>query len=87
MSFNSATMRAASFGPTPGARETAARSCSAMALARSFGASTERMAKCHLGADPLHGEEDAEPVALGIALKAEEADRILANLGFYRERD
>ena len=35
LSFSSATMRAATFGPTPGARATIALSCNATALARS----------------------------------------------------
>ena len=42
--FSSVTMRIATFGPTPGARETAARSCEAFALARPSGVSVDRSA-------------------------------------------
>src|SRR5882724_6549600 len=66
LSFNSVTMRSATFGPTPGVRATATLSRSAIAWRQ-----RREHGKRHLGADALHGLQQPKPFALGVAAKAE----------------
>jgi hypothetical protein len=61
-------MRAASFGPTPGPRATEALSPVAIA-SRARRVEHRQDAERHLGADALHGLEQAEPLALGVDRK------------------
>ena len=72
MSFNSVTMRSATFGPTPGVRDTAALSRSAIAFASSAGGSVREHGQRDLGADALHGLQQAKPFALGVGAEAEQ---------------
>ena len=78
-------MRSATFGPTPGVRATAALSRSAIALASSDGGSVPEHGQRDLGADALHGLQQAKPFALVIAAEAEQLDLILAHIGLDRQ--
>ncbi len=60
-------MRSATFGPTPGVRAIAALSRIAIAVARSAGLSVLEHRERDLGADALHGLQQAEPFALDVA--------------------
>ena len=78
-------MRSATFGPTPGVRATAALSRSAMALARSDGRQRAEHGERDLGADALHGLQQAEPFALDVGAEAEQLDLVLAHIGLDRQ--
>ena len=85
LSFSSAAMRAATFGPTPGARAIIALSCSAMAEARSDGFQRAEHGERDLRADALHGQQQAEPLALDLRHEADQPDLVLADLRLDEE--
>ena len=78
-------MRAASFGPTPvGARQRwpcPGRDRLGEIVGRQHAQDRQRQ----LGADALHGRQQAEPVALGSIGEAVEMDMILAHMGLDQE--
>ena len=80
------TMRSATLGPTPGVRLIDALSPIAMAEASSPGLNVPSTDERHLGADALHGLQQAEPFALGVAEKAEQADLVFAHVRLDRQR-
>ena len=79
-------MRSATFGPTPGARATIALSRIAIAVASSAGLQRREHRERDLGADALHGLQQAEPLALEVADEAEQPDLVLAHMRLDRER-
>ncbi len=79
-------MRSATLGPTPGARATIALSRIAIAEASSSVLERAEHRERHLGADALHGLQQAEPFALDVGQEAEQADLVLAHIGLDRER-
>jgi len=83
LSFNSVTMRSATFGPTPGVRATCALSRSAIALAKiRRGGKVPSTASAHFGADALHRLQQPKPFALEVAAEAEQFYLVLASHRF-----
>ena len=80
LSFSSSTSRAASFGPTPGARAIIALSCRAIAWLSASPGSAPRMPSATLAPTPctLCSSRNQSRSALGE--KAEQPDRVLAHL-------
>src|SRR3977135_894401 len=97
--LSSLQMRSATLGPTPGARVIIALSRIAIAAAPNSPLVGDRNRggefvvlegaehrERHLGADALHGLQQAEPFALDVGDEAEQPDLILAHMRLDRQR-
>ena len=73
-------MRAASFGPTPGRAGDRDLVLQGDGGGQLVGRQDRENGERDFRADALHVLQQAEPVALGIGQKAEQADRVLAHL-------
>ena len=86
LSFSSATMRAASFGPTPGARAMAALSPVAMAVAKRAGIEHRENASATLAPTPCTVCSRRNHSRSWSERKPIEADHVLADMGLDGER-
>ena len=81
---SSVTMRSATLGPTPGVRATIALSRMRDGGGEVGGLERAEHRERDLGADALHGLQQAEPFALDVGEEAEQPDLVLAHMGLDR---
>ena len=86
LSLSSATIRAATLGPTPGVRATCPLSCKRNRVGEVRRRERAEHGERDLGADALHRLQRPEPGALMFGGEAVEPDRVLPHMGVDGER-